>query len=386
MKNIYYRFALFLFIVQCSPYKKAESQLNKGDYAQAFETSINVYTKNYSQDKKEKQLILLQNAYLNANKKEEEELKILKSNLIPDYKRIYLVTKSLSNRYAKISPLLPLYNNGKELKFPTKDLQQALALAKENYLNSYYNKGVSLLERNNKASARDAYEYFQEIKEVDANYRDISFKLKEAYNQGLNIILVGVKNNSGTYLPSDLPQTLLFNINNYNKNFWTLFTLDFNEPHDEEVVVNINGAFVNYGNERIFTHNYEKDIIDGWEYLKDSRGFNIKDADGNYIKVDRYVKLQAQVTEVIKQRDAVINATFQLYNSFTGNLINTYPVTSRSEFKSAYGILNGNREALDIYALELINAPRVPYPNDRQMLTDCGIDLRNQLINFLNSL
>lgn len=386
MKNIYYRFALFLFIVQCSPYKKAESQLNKGDYAQAFETSINVYTKNYSQDKKEKQLILLQNAYLNANKKEEEELKILKSNLIPDYKRIYLLTKSLSNRYEKIRPLLPLYNNGKELKFPTKDLQQALALAKENYLNSYYNKGVSLLERNNKASARDAYEYFQEIKEVDANYRDISFKLKEAYNQGLNIILVGVKNNSGTYLPSDLPHTLLYNINNYNKNFWTLFTLDFNEPHDEEVVININGAFVNYGNERIFTHNYEKDIIDGWEYLKDSRGFNIKDEDGNYIKVDRYVKLQAQVTEVIKQRDAVINATFQLYNSFTGNLINTYPVTSRYEFKSAYGILNGNREALDIYALELINSPRVPYPNDRQMLTDCGIDLRNQLINFLNSL
>lgn len=386
MKNIYYGFALFLFIVQCSPYKKAESQLNKGDYAQAFETSMNVYTKNYSQDKKEKQLILLQNAYLNSNKKEEEELKILKSNLIPDYKRIYLLTKSLANRYEKIKPLLPLYNNGKELKFPTKDLQQALALAKENYLNSYYNKGVSLLKRNNKASARDAYEYFLEIKNVDANYRDISFKLKEAYNQGLNIILVSVKNISGTYLPSDLPYTLLYNINNYNKNFWTLFTIDFNEPHDEEVVVNINGAFVNYGNERIFTHNYEKDIIDGWEYLKDSRGFNIKDADGNYIKVDRHVKLQAQVTEVIKQRDAVINATFQLYNSFTGNLINTYPVTSRSEFKSAYGILNGNREALDIYALELINAPRVPYPNDRQMLTDCGIDLRNQLINFLNSL
>ncbi len=357
--------------------------MENGSYAQAFATSIKIFQKDKSQNKKNKQLVLLQNSYLKANEEDENTLKELKLQLNPDYKTVYYKVKSLYDRVNAVKPLLPLYNDGRELMFPTKDYSMELAKAKESYLDQYYARGISLLLLDNKAEARQAYQYFTEVKEIDPYYRDVVSRQQQAYNQGANIVYITMDNKTGVPFPSNFRTSMLNDLGYAVNNFWTVITTDSSSPHDYEVNVILRQAFV--GNDIVTTnsYNYEREVVDGWEYAKDRRGNTIKDSLGHSVKVDRYVTVRAQVTEFIRHKEAMLSADVDIYNSYTGSLMDNYPIASSFAFNASFATMTGDRRALGDDMIGMVNMAPVPFPNNYDMISQCGIQLKQKLVNVL---
>ncbi|MDR1877370.1 MAG: hypothetical protein LBQ84_07075, partial [Flavobacteriaceae bacterium] len=355
MKSLYYILLGMFIFSGCSAYKTASKEMSREEYAQAFEISVKVFQKNSSQQKKDKQLVILQNSYLRANEKDEEILTNLKSQTNPNYKEIYYRVKALYDRINTIKPLLPLYNNGRELTFPTKDYSSELAIYKENYLNQYYTAALNLLGTQDKSKARQAYQYFTEVKGVDKTYRDVNNMQKEAYNQGVVIIYVNSVNQTGVPFPESFRNNLLSSLNSSVNNFWTLVTTNSSDFHDYEIEVLLRQAFV--GNDIVTTntYNYEKEIIDGWEYLRDRKGNIVRDSLGNAKKVDRYVTLKARVTEFIRHKEAMISADIQVYDSYTGSMIDSYPVATDFAFNASFATMTGDKRAVDNDIIRLVN-------------------------------
>ncbi|MDR2122242.1 MAG: hypothetical protein LBP34_03865 [Flavobacteriaceae bacterium] len=385
MKNFLYIFITMFLFSGCSAYKTASEELDRGNYARAFETSIKVFQKNSSRKKRDKQLVLLQNSYLKANEKDEKNLTILRSQSNPNYKEIYYRVKSLYDRVNAIRPLLPLYNGGRELKFPTKDYSAELAVAKENYLDQYYMAALDMLKTQDKDKARQAYQYLTEVKNVDKLYRDVNNMQNIAYDQGVDIVYVAFLNQTGVPFQDGFRNNLLSSLNSSVNDFWTMITINSSEPHDYEVDVILRQAFV--GNDIVTsnTYNYEKRIPEGWEYLKDKRGNIVKDSLGNPIKTDRYITVRAQVREFVRHKEAMLSADIQIHNSYTSLMMDSYPVTTNFAFNASYATMTGDRRALGRDILNLVNTTPAPFPRNYDMLFQCGIELRERLIKILKT-
>ncbi len=387
MKNIYYY--LFLGIawitLGCSAYKTASKQLDTGNYASAFETSIKVFQKDKSEKKKDKQLVLLQNSYLKANEEDERIVKELKLEVNPDYKTIYYRFKSLYDRVNAIRPLLPIYNDGKELKFPVKDYSADLARAKENYLDQYYTMALNLLRTDSKWNARQAYQYLTEIKDIDQYYRDVNQLQQEAYNKGANIVYITMSNMTGVPFPPNFRDNMLYSLTPAVNDFWTIITTNNSDPRDYEVNMILRQAFV--GNDIITTnsYNYEREIVDGWDYARDRHGNIIRDSLGKTTKVDRYITVRAQVTEYVRHKEAMLSADVQIYNPYTGSMMDSYPIASNFAFNASFATMIGDRRALGSDILGLVNTAPVPFPNNYDMISQCGIELRRKLIDILRT-
>lgn len=387
MKNFFYpviSLFILLTIFSCSAYKTADKEMAQGNYAKAFETSIKLFATSTNQKKKDKQLVILQNSYLKANEEEENALKELQIQASSHYKEIYYLYKSLYDRQNRIKPYLPLYNNGKELKFPVQDYSVELKVAKENYLNQYYTAALDLLATKNKSKARQAYEYLTEVKNVDSYYKEVSKKQLEAYNQGIDIVYVNAVNQTGVPFPTEFQNNFLYQFENSSNNFWTVFTTANSGPKDYKVDVIFRQAFV--GNDIVTsnTYDYEKNIVDGWEYLKDRRGNIVRDSLGNTTKVDRYITVNARIVEFVRHKEAMLSADIQIFNLHTQGL-NSYPVSSQFAFNASFATFSGDPRALNRKELDLVDTRPLPFPNSYEMINECGADLKNKIILTLNS-
>lgn len=382
MKNITFLLYVFSvgFLVSCSSYGTAVSNMEQGRYAEAFDVSISVFQKDKSEKKKDKQLIVMQSAYLKANEEDERYLNKLKAG--NDYKKIYQQTLKLYNRVNKIKPHLPLYKNGKELVFPTPDYSKDLIKAKEKYLSSYYEAGERLLS-GDKKDARNAYEILKEVRSVERNYRSINSLLAEAYDKGVDIVNVNFANRTGFPIPSDFEQHLFRDINRSVNDFWTKIITDNTAPRDYVVDVTLRQAFIGRDIVTSHTYNFEREIVDGWEYLKDKRGNIVKDSLGNARKIDRIVLVRARVTEFIRQKEAMLSADVDTYRAIDKKFLDNKPIASNFAFAASFATLEGDVRAIpdsEKGILNLIAIKPLAFPNDYDMIHGCLEDFRRQLI------
>ncbi|MGM5629796.1 hypothetical protein O2K51_02755 [Apibacter raozihei] len=387
-------FSLLLSILyNCSAYKSASNKMVKGNYAEAFETSIKLFSKNSSQRKKVKQLELLQNSYMLANRQDEFRLQNMRTKSDPNYKDIYYLVKTLYDRENLIKPYLPLYKNNKELKFSVKNYSLELEQAKEDFLNDYYTSALKYLTTKKKSNARSAYNLLKEVQEVDYNYRDVNIKLEEAYKNGIERMYVTAVNQTGHPLPENFKDNLLYNLNNEVNSFWMRISTSKPYNMDHEIRVVLNRLYIGKDDFTKKSKNFDKDIVDGWEYEKDGRGNVIKDSLGNTKKVDKHVIVRATVTEFKRTKDAKLDATIEVYDpngnieiyDLYGYVRRESSITSKFIFESVFAEFEGDERALNRRELDLIKKTPVAFPTDYDMINECIRESRKELIYFLSS-
>jgi hypothetical protein len=191
MKQIYLQlFISTLLILGC---KSSAKLVEEGNYDKAIEKSIKEILKGKA---KEEDIAMLDKAYNLANTRDNNEIKLLKSEGRPEnWEQIYFIYSALDNRQAEVRKVLPLKMNGKVINYQQIDYTNSIVEAKTKAADYFYNNGKRLMALNNKPSYRDAYYNLIKAREYRASaFPDIDQLISDAAYNGTSRVLVDVSN------------------------------------------------------------------------------------------------------------------------------------------------------------------------------------------------
>lgn len=378
-------FALFIAVLisSCTNSKKA---LYVGDY----DTTINNTVKKLRNGKnKDKQVLLLEEAYYKANQRDLGNIAALKAGGNPNkWLSIYYAYSDIQNRQNKVSPLLPLFvkSENRRANIEVVSHQRDFAAAKEKASEYLYAIAVRNIESGNKLNAREAFDQLQELKSIYPNFRDVNVQIQRAVNAGTNYVLIKAVNHSGMVMPFNFEQELMnLHTNSLNEN-WVQY---YPEPiagvdFDYDVVVRIEQVVLSPESVHEKQFRETKTVKDGWDYVLDANGNVQKDSLGNDMKVDRFVDVYCDVIEIEQHKTARIAGTVQYFNRQTNRLMDSFPIAADAIFANNYITFNGNRKALSSRVRGLCNNVILPFPNDMELLSEANFQLKNIVRDVLH--
>lgn len=379
-------FAVFMF--SCNTRKQVEKAVNSGNYDQAISTALKKLETNKHKKRKYDYVIMLQDAYYKVVERDLATIAHLKKDNNPEaYKAIYELYLDLNARQNAIKPVLPLSVEGKNINFNFNNYSNDIAIAKANVSDYMYEKGLSLLEFEDKIKIRDAYNTLSYLERINPNYENTRELLEEAHQRGTDYIIVSINNETQQIIPNRLENDLL-NFNTYGLNkFWSVYHTNPVTNFNYDYAMNLDLKRINISPERVNKQEYirERNIIDGYEYKKDRNGNAVKDSLGKYIKVDKIVRVKARVmeTHLIKSAQVIGNVVYK--DLKLNQTLNSFPIDSEFVFESVFARYRGDKRALNNNDITLINNIRVPFPSNEQMVYDTGEDLKLQLKDIINS-
>ena len=118
------------------------------------------------------------------------------------------------------------------------------------------------------------------------------------------------------------------------------------------------------------------EIKDGFEYILDENGNVMKDSLGNYIKVDRYVEIQAWVLETFQQKMANVSGQLEFYDTRTNELIDRKKLVADAIFENYASTFEGDRRALSRESKRRIGNRPLPFPTNEALLYDAAQSLK----------
>ncbi|MEN3322263.1 hypothetical protein VP395_00860 [Mariniflexile soesokkakense] len=379
---------LIACIVSCSTSKQIEKSLSAGNYDQAIYNAIGKLRTNKDKKGKADFIAMLQEAYHKANERDLTDINFLKKDNNPEnYLRIYDMYVGLNKRQELIKPLLPLAINGKTVKFNLTDYSSDIIKFKNDASLQIYNNALALLKSNNKLEARQAFTMFQDIEDINPNYRDVRNLLEVSHNKGIDFVLVDMVNDTRKTIPTRLEDDLL-NFSTYGlNNLWTVY---HNNPVDKtnyDYNMRVNLREINLSPEQIKERQIikEKQVADGKQNLLDSKGNVVKDSLGKTIQVDKMITVRCEYYESTQFKSAQVAGNVEYIDLKNKQLVDAFPVSSEFVFQHIFATSRGDRRALETTLLPFLNNQRVPFPNEEQMIYDTGEDLKLQLKKIINS-
>ncbi len=198
-------------------------------------------------------------------------------------------------------------------------------------------------------------------------------------------MFVSLQNKTKQVIPIRLEQDLL-NFNTYKLNdLWTVYHTNKQSQLVYDYEMEIIFRDINISPEQIREKEVIKDkqVVDGWKYLKDINGNFVKDSLGNNIKVDKLKTITCKVKEITQFKSVQVVGQVRYFNLFTNQLMQSFPLASEFIFEHRYGTYRGNKKALDKKHLDLLNNKYIPFPSNEQMVYDCGEDLKNKIKNSI---
>ncbi|MEC3907818.1 hypothetical protein VOI54_12380 [Tamlana sp. 2201CG12-4] len=388
MKKLLLVPGLVFFLVACSTRKQVEKAVNTGNYDQAIQTALKKLRINKDKKRNYDYVIMLQDAYYKVVERDLSTLAHLKKDNNPEaYRNIYEFYLDLDARQEAIKPILPLYINGKQISFKFNNYSNDILEAKENVSNYMYEKGLALLESDNKSNIRDAYNILDYVQSINPNYENTTELLDEAHQRGTDYILVSINNETDQIIPRRLENDLL-SMDTYGLNkFWSTYHVNKIKGLNYDYTMQLNLKQINVSPERIKEREFirEKDVIDGWKYALDEAGNVAKDSLGNDIKVDKIVRVKCRYLETIQTKSSQVIADVIYKDLRSNQVLDRFPVNSEFIFEYIYATSRGDKRALLQDDLGFLEHRRIPFPNNEQMVYDTGEDLKLQLKNIINS-
>ncbi|TXE17487.1 hypothetical protein ES692_09430 [Psychroserpens burtonensis] len=382
MKKFLLLITIATVIVACNTTKSIEKQVNNGNYDIAINDALRKLSNNKSKKSKQASILLLKNAFNKATKRDLDRISYLKKDANPEnFEDIYGLFQNLNNRQEQIKPILPLYYNGKEVKFQFSDYNTQIIKYKEETTNYLYGKAIILLETDDKLNARQAYDDFKYIDKINPNYKDVNALTNDALYKGQDIILITLKNNTEQIIPQRL-ETDLLNISTYGLNdLWTVYhnekVADLNYDYNLSLIFKDIIMSPEQIKERQIIQ--EKLVKDGFKYVLDRNGNVKKDSLGNDIKEDKFTKVTCEYLETRQFKTSTIVATAEYTDTKTKQLIDRFPIESTFLFEHFFATYQGDKRAIDGVYLDYITNRVVPFPNTEQMIFDTGEDLKLRL-------
>ncbi len=386
-KILLYTIGLFI-LTACGGKKQVEAAVNTGNYDQAITTALNKLKTNKNKKRKYDYVLMLQDAYHKATERDLSSIDHLKKDKNPElYKDIYEIYMDLDARQEAIKPLLPLAVNGKNIPFKFNDYSNEIVQSRENVSDYFYEKGIDLLELDDKLQIREAYNVLGYIESINPNYEQTRDLMREAHERGTAYVSVTIQNRTRQIIPQRLEEDLL-NFDTYGLNqFWTVYHAQPNKEIAYDYAMQLQLKQINISPERIREREFirEKEIVDGWEYQKDSKGNVAKDSLGNDIKIDKIVKVKARYNEFTQIKSTQVIADVVYLDIKTKQLLDTFSIDSEFVFENLFARVRGDKRALESQDIKILNNRRVPFPSNEQMVFDTGEDLKLKLKDIISS-
>ncbi|WP_242086825.1 hypothetical protein [Aestuariivivens sediminis] len=381
MKNFLLLVTLISFCA-CSTRKQVEKAVSYGNYDQAIATSIKKLSTSKNAKRKQDYIAVLEDAYNKANERDLNSINHLKMDANPEsYQDIYELYVNMDSRQEAIKPLLPLAINGRPISMKFNNYSEDLIEFKEKTSDYLYEKGLQLLELEDKNSMRDAYNTLQYVESINPNFENTRELLNEAHQRGMAYVIVTINNDTQQIIPGLLEKELL-NFDAYGiDNFWVAYHGQQVAGVQYDYAMQLNLKRINISPEKIMEREFirEKEIVDGWTYKLDNQGNVLKDSLGNDIKIDKMITVKCRLKEIKQFKSTQIIADVVHTDLKTNQILDSFTIDSGFVFEHLYGRIRGDRRALDKDDRLLLEHKRLPFPNNEQMVYDTGEDLKAKL-------
>jgi len=359
--------------------------INSGRYDEAISNSVQKLRKNKT---KEKEILNLEEAFAKAQKRDLDRINFLRKEGNPTNSvEIYRLYEYMDLRQKRIQPLLPLYLQDRQVNFNFLNIDDEIIAAKREAAGYLYSHAMSLLEKPDKMSARQAFDELNELKGLFPNYRDVDERTREAWHRGMNWITFRVENNSLNLIPSEFAYELRHTDLWPSEGKWFRF-LGENDPDsiaDFTVVVNL--KMVDVGPEQIKEVHYEetKEIQTGEKNLLDEKGNVVKDTAGNPIKVPILKEVSAYIIETQQTKVAMLGGSVEFYDIPRNRFVRSDPFSIQAIFEHYSATFQGNKEALKEETKRKIGNRPVPFPSDFGMIMDGAMRLQPIVIDIIRN-
>jgi hypothetical protein len=373
-----------LFFIGCNSIKKTQEAINKGNYDKAISLAVSNLNKDKAKNKNQPYVVLLEAAFEKASQRDQEEIVFLKKDANPEnLERIYNVYLRLKERQQQIKPLLPLkiLKRNSNARFNFKNYDAAIITSKKDVSNHLYIKAKALFTSKYKYDYRKAYEELKYIEEINPNYKDTRDLMQEANAKGIDYVFVSMKNETAQVVPKKLEEDLL-NFDTYGLNdLWTVY----HSRKDTEIIydfaLSLNLRKIEVSPEQVREKQLikEKQIKEGYQYLLDTDGNQVKDSLGNKIKVDKLINVRCELYQFTQFKSAMVSGQVKYVDLQTKQTIKVFPIQSEFVFEHLYADYDGDKRALDRSFLSLLKVKSVSFPDNEQMIYDTGSDLKRKL-------
>jgi len=354
---------IILILSGCTSSKK---YLEHGNFDMATKKAI---AKLRKKPDNAKELWVLTQSYKQANQQNLDRIDFLRKTGQPDiWEEIFQNYNALKARQdlAKTLPQQVLTAIGYQYHDYDKDLIESEIKA----CDYFYALGTKLLAKDDKMSARQAYDEFIKIKRHYTDFKDVNELINKASELGTSHVILYMQNNSNAILPNDFEYEFLkITVSDINSK-WVMYDNKEIEgvAYDYAIVLNLKIIDVSPERmkEKIWTE--EKTIQDGWTYKLDNNGNVMKDSLGNDIKEAKFIKINCHVKEVDQNKEAVLSGKLDFYNNVNKQLITSENVTANSVFNNGFLIASGDMRALTPETQKRLGNGPLPFPSDFDMI------------------
>lgn len=349
----------------------ADKLLERGDY----DALITLATKKMSgKKKKDVYVTALESGFEKIIRHDMARIEALQNTDTPEaWENIIRIARDIQRRQDRIEPFLPLISeSGYQAKFTFVRTDKIISEAKSTAVNLYEKRlddMVSTARKGNKKVARQAFNLIDHIRSISSNYYKPELR-DEMWSIGINRIYIRIENNSGALMPGGFEDELLSaDFGNFGGS-WDRFYTEVEEdmPIDYQVILKIQNIATTHDEWLERQYAYTKEIVDGWEYVLDTKGNVAKDSLGNDIKRDKKVRVNATVVETLQSKKALIQARMEIVNVRSGAKVYSQPLEIEDCFSHTARNFYGDERALDPHLRQRILP--VGYPSDAAMIWD----------------
>ena len=328
---------------------------------------------------KTKEINVLKEAYTKANQADMDRITFLRSSGEPDiWDNIFSRYNALKNRQDVVKTLPTKILN--QINFVIINYDEEIIGAKRKAAEYFYAHALQLLERNNRQSARLAYNDLMKVKQYYSDYKDVDAKLQEALLNGRNNILFKIQNQTHMIVPQDFERELLkISMEDMNTLWMNYHTRTVDQLfYDYTILLNLKEIAVSPEQVREESYTDQKEIQDGFKYKLDAKGNVMKDSAGNDIKIPIIKIITCKVVITKARKSALITGTVDYTNNRNGQLIKTFPVTAETFFENTVAVPYGDLNALSGSSRTLINTSHfVPFPSNPDMIMQGAVRLKD---------
>lgn len=391
MKKILLLILSLTLLSTCSSSKKATKALNSGNYDNAITTAITKLRKNKSKKGNQTYILMLEEAYAKLVDRETKHILFLEKEGNPsNLETIFNSYSHLKTTQERIRPLLPLsiIEQNRKARFKFENYNSKIIQAKEKLTNHLYTSALNKMSSafNNKHDYRSVYDDLIYLNKITPNYKNTKSLIKEAHFKGTDFVTVNLRNETNMIIPKRLESDLLdFDTYGLN-NLWKVYHNKPQQSINYDYAMDITFRAIKISPEQVKETQLQKEklVKDGTEFLKDDDGNVIKDEDGEKIEIDRMVTVKCDYYEFRQFKSVNVLGKIHYKDLKTNQLVKTFPLASEFVFEHIYANYNGDKRALESSLLNFLNARSVPFPNNEQMVYDCGETIKRDLKGIIS--